>query len=618
MRKKVAILLCLAMLIGLICGCNAQTRNDPQQQQSGQSNSNGGNEPSNNTPAVQRDPVELTLLVTSSDEKTANVVRDQLKKAGINVTVNVYPDSGTFNAAVDTEEYDMMVRGYSGAGSPDANVRGPFHSNGGWNTTGHNDPEIDALIDEASRLTDAEALEVYKKLETTLIEDKALTVPLYSTLKTYAVNKNTVKADSIETSVGGARWVWSTEYNDMSQSEDRHYVMGINWANPNSFDCVQGRDGTTYYQRTNINVPLIQCAMGGVTTTRGSLTKTYTAADGNMDFYFLLRTDINFGTTVDGKAVDTGLPVAAEDVKYTYDRAMSDSVPNSVGKSYLSFVESVNIVSDVEELKAVKAAGSDTTVFDVLNEGLEKPFTTIAADKYDVDADAGKYQVVHIRLTEQYPQQLVTLSAGQISIVCMDRIEEVNKGIDVSNYDPNTHVLYGDPSTLKQGADHGVYFSGPYVLNYVDDYGSYLERNPGWNPEAEDAAKIRYVDMLAISDNSTQTAAFRNGELDEAMPGGENIALCEADENINMVKTPSVSVTSVYPILRGNSKMLDENLRKAVLYAINTDEIIAVMGKDNYVPANSNLIMLDTGYRFQQDLVKSAEYLEAYYQSIGE
>lgn len=102
------------------------------------------------------------------------------------------------------------------------------------------------------------------------------------------------------------------------------------------------------------------------------------------------------------------------------------------------------------------------------------------------------------------------------------------------------------------------------------------------------------------------------------MPGGENIALCEADENINMVKTPSVSVTSVYPILRGNSKMLDENLRKAVLYAINTDEIIAVMGKDNYVPANSNLIMLDTGYRFQQDLAKSAEYLEAYYQSIGE
>lgn len=193
------------------------------------------------------------------------------------------------------------------------------------------------------------------------------------------------------------------------------------------------------------------------------------------------------------KLLILGFPLPAEDVKYTYDRAMSDTVPNSVGKSYLSFVESVNIVSDVEELKAVKAAGSDTTVFDVLNEGLEKPFTTIAADKYDVDADAGKYQVVHIRLTEQYPQQLVTLSAGQISIVCMDRIEEVNKGIDVRQLRSEYSCALRRPSTAKQGADHGVYFSGPYVLNYVDDYGSYLERNPGWNPEAEDAAKIRYV-----------------------------------------------------------------------------------------------------------------------------
>lgn len=64
--------------------------------------------------------------------------------------------------------------------------------------------------------------------------------------------------------------------------------------------------------------------------------------------------------------------------------------------------------------------------------------------------------------------------------------------------------------------------------------------------------------------------------------------------------------------------MMDENLRKAVLYAINTDEVIAVMGKDNYVPAGSNLIMLNTGYRFQQDLAKSAEYLNAYYESQGQ
>ena len=302
------------MVMALLAGCNTQTRDEPTPPTS--QPSTGSSEGQQQT-QVKRDAVELTLLVTSSDEKAANVVRDQLKKAGFNVTVNVYPDSGTFNAAVETEEFDMAIRGYSGAGSPDANIRGPFHSNGAWNTTGHNDSEIDALIDEASRLTGDASTDVYKQLEQMLVEGKGLAVPMFSTLKTYAVNKNVVDAGSIETSVGGARWVWSTKYNNMADADSRPYVMGINWANPNSFDCVQGRDGTTYYQRTNINVPLIQCAMGGVTTTRGSLTKTFTTAEGNMDFYFLLRTDINFGTTKNGKAVDTGLPVSAEDVKST-------------------------------------------------------------------------------------------------------------------------------------------------------------------------------------------------------------------------------------------------------------------------------------------------------------
>ena len=39
---------------------------------------------------------------------------------------------------------------------------------------------------------------------------------------------------------------------------------------------------------------------------------------------------------------------------------------------------------------------------------------------------------------------------------------------------------------------------------------------------------------------------------------------------------------------------------------------------ENYVPAGSNLIMLNTGYRFQQDLAMSAEYLNAYYESQGQ
>lgn len=567
---------------------------------------------------VERDPVKLTLLALSANEKEANVVRDQLKKAGIEVEVKIYPDNGTFVTATETGQYDMGIRGYSGAGSPDANVRGPFHSNGVWNITGYADPEIDALIDLAATQMPDVALETYKQLEQALVVDKAYVMPLYNSKKTYAVNKNVVDPDSIETSVGGARWLWSTDYVDKSLRDTRPYVMGISWANPNNFDCLQGRDGSTYYQRTNINVPLIQCAMGGVVTTRGSLTKAYTAAEGNLDFFFLLRTDINFGTVKDGKAVDTGMLVAAEDVKFTYDRAIANDTPGAVGASYLSYVKEVNIVTDIEFLKTTKTSGSDKSVFETLNEGLDKPFTALASGRDDVDADAGKYQVIHIALKEPYPQQLVTLAAGQISIVPKEIIEKVNAGITNENYDPSKHVLYGDPRTLTKGTDHGMYFSGQYVLLYVDDYGSYLERNPGFAPGSEDAALIKNVNMLVIADNTTQTASLRNGEIDEGAPAGENIKLCENDPNINVVKTPSVAVTSIYYYMMGESKMKDENLRKAVSYAINQDELIAVMGPDMFVPIGSNLCMIDTGFVPKQDLAKSKEYLEAYYKSLEE
>jgi|LSQX01.2.fsa_nt_gb peptide/nickel transport system substrate-binding protein len=603
MKRKIAFLLVLLLLLSV--SCKVQTR-EPTTTPAPSS----GDE--TQVTLSDQEPVKLTLLALAQDEKIANVIRDQLKKAGMDLTVNIYVDNGTMTSAIETDKFDMALRGYSGVGSPDANVRGPLHSNGAWNITGHNDPEADRLIEEAARVTGEESLAIYKELEKYIVEEKTLLIPLASSLKTYAVNKNVVKEDSIEASVGGARWVWSTDYNDTSLRDTRPYIMGINWTNPNSFDCVQGRDGSTYYQRTNINVPLIQTAMGGVTTTRGSLTKSYTVAEGNQDLYFLLRTDINFGAYKGGETIDTGLPVSAEDVKYTYERAISDKVPNSVGKSYLASVAEINIVTDLEDLKSVQAAEGNISVFDKLNEGLDKPFTTLAADKYDADEDQGKYEVLHLHLSEQYPQQLITLSAGQISIVCKERIEEMNAGIDVDNYDPTKHVLYGDPSTLKKDEDSGMYFSGQYVLKYVDDYGSYLEINPGFAPGAEDAPKIKHVEMLAIPDNSTQTASFRNGELDEAMPGGENVALVESDSNLSLVKTPSVAVYSIYPLFRGESKMVDENLRKAVLYAINTEELIAVLGADNYVHAGSNLIMLNTGYLFKQDLQKSAEYLQKY------
>lgn len=75
-------------------------------------------------------------------------------------------------------------------------------------------------------------------------------------------------------------------------------------------------------------------------------------------------------------------------------------------------------------------------------------------------------------------------------------------------------------------------------------------------------------------------AALRNGELDEGSPIGQNIQLCGEDSNVTVVEFPSVAITSVNFYMKRESKVKDINLRKAVLYAINQDEVISVMGSD--------------------------------------
>lgn len=75
-------------------------------------------------------------------------------------------------------------------------------------------------------------------------------------------------------------------------------------------------------------------------------------------------------------------------------------------------------------------------------------------------------------------------------------------------------------------------------------------------------------------------AALRNGELDEGSPISQNIQLCGEDSNVTVVEFPSVAITSVNFYMKRERKVRDINLRKAVLYAIDQDEVILVMESD--------------------------------------
>ncbi|HCJ57014.1 MAG TPA: hypothetical protein DHV55_06400 [Clostridiaceae bacterium] len=60
----------------------------------------------------------------------------------------------------------------------------------------------------------------------------------------------------------------------------------------------------------------------------------------------------------------------------------------------------------------------------------------------------------------------------------------------------------------------------------------------------------------------------------------QNIQLCGEDSNVTVVEFPSVAITSVNFYMKRERKVRDINLRKAVLYAIDQDEVILVMESD--------------------------------------
>ena len=91
MKKLTALLLCLAMVLIMLSGCNVKTKDDVK----GPDTSSNGNSASN-AADTKRDPIPITLLSLSMLETETNVVRDQLKKAGFDELVVKSLDEITF------------------------------------------------------------------------------------------------------------------------------------------------------------------------------------------------------------------------------------------------------------------------------------------------------------------------------------------------------------------------------------------------------------------------------------------------------------------------------------------------------------------------------------------
>ena len=563
---------------------------------------------------IATNPETITILAQSSSEANANILRDQLSKAGFTVELNTVPDSASWRQQREAGNYDIALTGWTTVtGNVDYAVRGIYHSEGDYNYGPIVDAKVDQLIDKGAEETVANAAATYTELENYLVTEMAYTLPIYASMKMMAYNNELMTAEGIyQPKSRPGRWEMY-EYVDAANNDTRKLTLTQTSSAVSTLDPIQANDGTMNTLSGNQYIKIINLSDDDVIMTDSSLSRVYAVGEGNTSFYFLLRDDVHFAKAENGAAVDTGVLVAADDVVYSLNRAKggTDVISTHKTVSQHKHMETVEIVTDIEELKTVKDSDTGAAIIDTFNAGVEVPVAALTAVDEEVDNAAGTYQVVKVTTKYPFPQVLNYLAHQSAGILHKEQVELYNSKFVGKDYDPTKDICYGDYAQVKGGMTDMLWCSGPYQLISADDYGIEYEKNPGYMPEDEAfAPSIKYIYMKFIKDTTSATSAFRAGEVDIlGSVNANDVATVESDAKFTVLKRQSNGVTyAVFNLLEG-SKMRDVNMRKAVMYAINQEDFVAY--NDGYVmPVYSTVgTLVETGNVHAQDLEKSNHHL---------
>lgn len=558
--------------------------------------------------------VAIELLGMSSDEDNINIVRDQLVKNGFDVKINMQPDYGSFKAQQDAGNFDVVMSGWTTVtGNPDYAVRSLFKTGGDYSIT--SDPKLDELIDEAGTETPEEYASTYTEFEKYLVLDKAYIAPMYSSYKTQAINKDKLKVDSVRLSKSRSLPWEDIEFNDAAKQATDAFVLSQTASVLTSLDPIKANDGSINIINTNMYVRLVNLTDDDNITSEGSLSFNHSIAEGNSEYYFILRDDINFAKITDKAAVDSGERVGFDDVKFSLDRAKDkDSVPDHRTYSLHEHVQDVELVTDLAALEGIKNSMGSATVKEELEDGLDTKISELVSDKTAANSTEGKYQVVKVTTTEPFPQVLNYLAHQSAGIVSKKQVESINT-YDLASFDVNKDIPYGDQNTVTEGNkyDNQLYTSGPYILSSKNDYDATFFKNPGYMVGTKHEPRVSTVTMRFIKDADSSLAALRNSEIDlfYAVPETK-FDVVEADEKLVLQKVASNAVTYLLFNTANKEVAESEDLRKAILYSINQDDFITFY-QGNKIKAFSTLSpLVETGNVLEADAAKAKEYLDKY------
>lgn len=599
MKRKLLPLLLVFILV--LTGC-VQTKSDVSEKDSGQGGSKDDAE------------IEVELLGMSSSEEDMNILRDQLVKNGFKVKLNIQPDYGSYKAQQDAGNFDVVLSSWTTVtGNPDYAVRSLFQTGGDYSILA--DSEIDQFINQAGTETPEEFVETYKEFEQKLVEEKAYIAPLYNSFKAQGINKDVVDADTVRLARSRAI-AWETiDFLDSSKRDTDPLIVQQASGTLTSLDPVKGNDGSINTLNTNLYVRLVNLTDDDVVVSDGSLSYNHSIAEGNSEYYFILRDDINFAEVTDGNAVDTGEAVGADDVIFSLNRAKDqNSVPDHRTYTLHEHIQDVEAVTDLSVLD-IKQSGSDETVREALEEGLDTKISELVSDKTEADSAAGKYQVIKMTTTEPFPQVLNYLAHQSAGIVSKKQVESINT-YDVAEFDIDKDIPYGDQNTVTEGAsyDNTLYASGPYILVKKNDYEAEFVKNPAYRAGSEFEPKIANVKVRFIEDPDSALSALRNGELHlfNGVPETK-YELVENDSKLFLQKNDSNAVSYLlFNTAEDRDIGTSEDLRKAVLYSINQDEFITYYQGNKKKAYSTVSPLVDTGNEHVADEAKVKEFLERY------
>ena len=331
-------------------------------------------------------------------------------------------------------------------------------------------------------------------------------------------------------------------------------------------------------------------------------------------YYFLLRDDLNFAAITDGKAVDTGERVGADDVIFSLNRAKDpNSVPDHRTYSLHEHIQDVEVVTDLSELDVLQS-GSNETVREGLEKDLDVKIDELVSDKTAADNASGKYQVVKMTTVNPFPQVLNYLAHQSAGIVSKKQVESINT-YDVASFDVNKDIPYGDQNTVTEGAKYNntLYASGPYILSHKNDYEAIFYKNPAYMAGTDYEPKISNVTVRFIQDPDSTLSALRNSEIHlfNGVPETK-YDLVENDSKLFLQKNDSNAVSYLLFNTKNREVSTSEALRKAVLYSINQDEILNFYQGNKKKAVSTVSPLVDTGNELKADSAKVQEFLNDY------